>query len=79
MLPKETDKVKDNICVECGKLFSKFIYLETHMRKEHPERETFECTSCRKQYSTKENLRYHMAEEHTKKFNCDSCEKKFQV
>ena len=78
MLPKETDKVKDNICVECGKLFSKFIYLETHMRKEHPERETFECTSCRKQYSTKENLRYHIAEEHTKKFNCDSCKKSFK-
>ena len=63
---------KENLCEECGELFSTASTLETHVKSTHQL--SFKCEQCNKTLTCRKNLLRHVREQHeAQRFSCPHC------
>ena len=66
-------------CTVCGKEFTAYTSLLTHLKSTHAGMKTHECHVCRKSFTRQQTLKYHMmVHQNEAKFTCDDCGRKFR-
>ena len=67
-------KLKDEICIECGKDLKKVELLQNHVITEHQRDLPWKCPECGKKFKTRLRIERHMTT-HTgiKKYHCNMC------
>ena len=70
----QAHKLKNEICIECGKDLKKVELLQNHVITEHQRDLPWKCPECGKKFKTRLRIERHMTT-HTgiKKFHCDVC------
>ena len=74
--------IKDHVCQQCSKKFSKLNTLERHIKQVHEGIRTHQCSKCDEKFAFKFQLKDHMAVIHkigegVETFQCSECERKY--
>ena len=74
--------MKDHVCQQCSKKFSKLNTLERHIKQVHEGIRTHQCSKCDEKFAFKFQLKDHMAVIHkigegVETFQCSECERKY--
>ncbi|VDH93346.1 Hypothetical predicted protein [Mytilus galloprovincialis] len=68
-----------HLCSQCGKVFSKRLYLQKHMER-HVKGKCYECRICGKKFSQRMNrINHEFLHTKTKDYECHVCHKKFAL